>query len=91
MTDKTTELIAEAREMGDKRRATFPPPRDLTRIIRSLTDALEAAEAERDALRAAIGEAHDLIGNQSGDLNGVALDAWRILSRAIDTKEKGNG
>ena len=48
MTDKTTELIAEAREMGDKRRTTFPPPRDLTKMIRDLADALEKSEALRD-------------------------------------------
>lgn len=47
-------------------------------------------------LIAAVTKACDLIGNQSGDITGAALDAWVILSNALsslspdgDVQEKG--
>ena len=51
-----------------------------------LAATLSAAEAERDALRAAIQEAMDHENSCFGE-----SDTWRILSRAIDTKEGSNG
>lgn len=35
------------------------------------------------AIRDAAIKARDLIGNQSGDITGAALDAWVILSDAL--------
>lgn len=138
MTDKITDLIAEARDVGRKGRKMFPPVLDLVKLIRALADVLEAehqrakdangllgmvagvaassipdqslrgkpmaavvalsatlaeAEAERDALRAALKEALDveessylLLTGRWPDKNSSSA-TWRNLSRAIDTKE----
>lgn len=58
-------------------------PRDASPREVAAEEALRELIAEHERLTCAAKEAVDLIGNQSGDLNGAALDAWRILTDAM--------
>jgi len=74
--EKVTELIAEARDLGDKRRHFWPTPRVMAAVFRRLADALKAVTAERDELRAAIAEASAHEWSNYGN-----SETFRILSR----------
>lgn len=83
MAENITDLIAEARDVGDKRRKMWPTPPVMSALIRRLADALEAERRQTDE---AIQEALDSL-RENEDPDTVVID---ILSRALGRTNGSN-